>query len=103
MLIAAGIAIQFDAIQTIVIGCLCGMLGQTNGTSAGTWGAALFAAVQIMVYVPVTLGYSMTVFMRGLRYSDIGIVSPLMVPLLLFLLHEIAIRALWAILRYRLQ
>ena len=106
LLITAGIAVQFDAVQTIVIGCLCGMLGHTysaSATNAGTWGAALFAAAQIAVYIPATLVYSLIVFVPGLRYSDIGIVAPLMVLLLLFLLHELVIRLLWRNLRYRLQ
>lgn len=105
-LITAGIAAQFDSVQTIVIGCLCGMLGHTfsaSATNAGTWGVALFAAAQIAVYVPVMLVYSFTVVVRGLRYSEIGIFSPLLVLLLLFLLHEIVIRALWSLLRARLQ
>jgi hypothetical protein len=105
-LITLGIAVQFDALQTIVIGCLCGMLGHTysaSATNAGTWGATLLAAAQIGVYVPTTLLYALTTFMPGLRYGDIGVLSPLMVLLLLFLLHELVIRGLWSLLRSRLH
>ncbi|HLU08109.1 MAG TPA: hypothetical protein VK003_00445 [Oceanobacillus sp.] len=105
-LITAGIAVQIDAVQTIVIACLCGMLGHTysaSATNAGSWGAVLFLAAQIVVYIPVALVYSMTVFTSGLRYIDAGIVSSLIALVLLFALHELVIRGLWSLLRARLQ
>jgi hypothetical protein len=106
LLITAGIAMQFDAIQTIVVGCLCGMLGQTYDGSASNVGmssAALFVGVQLMVYAPVVILFSLIVFTPGLRYEDIGVAAPLAVLILLFALHEITIRLLWTALRRRLQ
>jgi hypothetical protein len=105
VVIAAGVATQFDTIQAIVIGCLCAMLGQTysaSATNAGAWGVALFVVVQLMVYVPLMFVYLLFVPAVGLWYAD-SIIVLLVVFLLLVLLHEIAIQILWALLRVRLR
>lgn len=101
------VALNLDAIQTIISGCLCGMLAQELGESGSPFAAVtIFAFVQIIaVYLPTTgaaiflyemlhpLGWE-----RWLVESAVGLVT----ATLLFLLHELVIRLVWRALERRL-
>lgn len=111
VLVALVIALQFDAMQSIVVGCLCGMLGQAyqhSAANAGISGASLFAAAQVLgVYVPAALIYwvltSVTIQNVDSQIVDSQIMAGLAACAALVVLHEIVIRGLWTVLRRRLQ
>lgn len=104
-LVIVGIALQLDAMQSVIVGCLCGMLGQTypaSAANAGISGAALFGAAQILcVYLPSASLIALIVATPSLRFINPHLIN--LAVVLTVLLHEIVIRVLWGVLRNRLQ
>ena len=94
------LALNLDAIQTPIIGCLSGMLAQTfSGHSASFVAVAIFAFAQvIVVYLPVTevalLLYNRLHARDINRYAADAVV--VLVALgLMFGLRELVIRLMW--------
>ena len=99
------IALNLDAIQTLIVGCLSGMLAQEFG-DAPFVALAIFAFVQVIaIYLPVTaIGILLYDILRRSQSSlvDTDSLAVIIVLGLLFALREIIIRLLWHELERRL-
>lgn len=106
-LITAAIVLPLDAIQTIVAGCLCGILAQSyRGSSAnsGIGAAAFFGVAQFLcVYLPSALVYALLVSKSVSRFINPDVIAPMVALAAVVVFHEIVIQVLWAMLRRRLQ
>lgn len=106
-LITALIALPLDAIQTIVTGCLCGLLAQSYAGSTANTGmsaAALFIGAQLMcVYAPALLLYRLLVAVQGAGFDSYGVIGPMISLAAAIIFHEVVIHVLWTTLRRRLQ
>ncbi len=100
-------ALNVDAIQSILVGCLSGMLAQEFSRRSATFASvAIFIFVQlILVYLPVAL---LTIALLGLlrplpldRWLSEGIVAAVAL-LVLSALRELIIRLMWRALERRL-
>ncbi|MEO8394721.1 MAG: hypothetical protein ABI700_17130 [Chloroflexota bacterium] len=99
------IALNFDAIQTLIIGCLSGMLAQEFGDVPFV-ALAIFVFIQVItIYLPVTaVGILLFDILRrsqGARL-DTDSLTIVIVLALLFALREVVIRLLWRELERRL-
>jgi len=103
--IALLIALNLDAIQTLIVGCLSGMLAQEFGDVPFV-ALAIFAFVQIIaVYLPVTAaGILLFDILRRLQSTvlDTDSLTIITVLVLLFVLRELVIRLMWRELERRL-
>ncbi len=105
--IAVIIAFNLDAIQSLIVGCLCGMLAQEFSEQGAPFAAlAIFAGVQVLAaYLPVT-AIAILLFDLLRRSLDNFLLADaivaLIVLILLFLLREALIRILWRELERRL-
>jgi hypothetical protein len=105
--LALMLVLNIDAIQTVISGCLSGMLAQELGENSSPFVAlALFAFVQIiLVYLPVML-ISIALFLalhRAIASAWLAeIVFSLVILVLLFVLREVIIRLMWRELERRL-
>jgi hypothetical protein len=106
-LIMAAIVLPLDAIQTIVAGCLCGILTQSyrgSSTNAGIGAAALFGAAQILcVYFPAAAVYAVLISRGAPRFLNPDVTAPIVALAAIVVFHEIVIQVLWGTLRRRLQ
>jgi hypothetical protein len=107
LFLALLLALNLDAIQSQVVGCLSGMLAQEfTGHSASFVALAIFAFAQVIaVYLPVT-GIAILVFnlcrRAGIdRWLGDALVGGIALALL-FLLRETIIRLMWRELERRL-
>ena len=101
------VALNLDAIQTLITGCLSGMLAQQFEGSGSPFGAlGIFAFAQVIaIYLPATAAIiflSEVLYLQGWEYSIIQSVVAVVGVLLLFALHEIVIRWMWRSLERRL-
>ncbi len=101
------VALNLDGIQSLIVGCLSGMLAQSVGEDGSPFAAlAIFAFVQIIVvYLPVTAAAIVLLdAARPVRFGDESVygVVALILLALLFALREIIIRILWHMLERRL-
>jgi hypothetical protein len=106
-LLIAFVALNLDAIQSLIIGCLSGMLAQVFREQGAPFAAlAIFAFTQIIaVYLPMT-GLAILVFnllRRTLSDNWIGntLIALLMLGLM-FLLREAILQGMWRALERRL-
>jgi hypothetical protein len=103
----AFMALNLDALQSLIIGCLSGMLAQSVGETTSPFAAlGLFAFAQIiLVYLPVTAAaivlYNAA---RPVRYDGEGVyvIVALILLGMLFGLREVIIRVMWRMLEWRL-
>lgn len=101
------LVLNLDAIQSLIVGCLSGMLAQSLGEDGSPFAAlAIFAFAQIIaVYVPITAA-AILVFeaTRPIHFAGEGVywAVALIVMALLFALREAVIRVMWRMLERRL-
>ncbi len=101
------VALNFDAIQSLITGCLCGMLAQEFSEQGAPFAAlAIFSFVQVVaVYLPVCATAILLYDRIGRSPLDPQIADPLIALLalaLLFLLREAIIQAMWRALERKL-
>ena len=100
------VALNLDAVQTLIVGCLSGMLAQETGSDTLFAPIALFALVQLfVVYLPVILlilGLHQWLFPLQLdSWVGDGLVASAAL-IALFFLREAIIRLMWRELKRRL-
>ena len=101
------VALNLDAIHSLIIGCLSGMLAQRFSEQGAPFAAlAIFVFAQIIaVYLPVTAVVILilnALLRRGLERWQIDTVASLSALVLLFVLREVIIRLIWHDLEQRL-
>lgn len=105
------VALNFDAIQSLIVGCLSGMLGQALGERGSPFAAlTIFVFVQlILVYLPVTaaaillLNAALPAALNGGDADTLPLFGlALALLILVFALREAVIRLLWRLLERRL-
>ena len=106
-LIVAAIVLPLDAIQTIVAGCLCGILAQSyrrGSANTGIGAAAFFGAAQLLcVYLPAAAVYGGLMSKGAPRFLNPQGIAPIVALSAVVVFHEIVIQVLWAMLRRRMQ
>lgn len=106
-MLALLVALNLDAIQSLIAGCLSGMLAQQFEGSGSPFAAvAIFVFAQIItVYLPATVTAILLYnALRGFEWERwvIESITALVAVLLIFALHEIVIRWMWRALERRL-
>jgi hypothetical protein len=103
--VALILALNLDAIQTLIVGCLSGMLAQEFGDVPFV-ALAIFVFVQVItIYLPVTaVGILLFDILRRTqaRVLDTDSLTVIILLGLLFALREVVIRLLWHELERRL-
>ncbi|MEP7290631.1 MAG: hypothetical protein ABI835_02560 [Chloroflexota bacterium] len=107
VVLALLVGLNLDAIQSLIVGCLSGMLAQQFSGSGSPFAAlAIFAFAQVIaVYLPAT-GAAIFAYdlLRSLGWErwQVESAAALVGVLLLFALHELVIRVMWRQLERRL-